>query len=90
MGIEFVTEYFKTGIGYSSVNSALTALSSIIKPVCNVPLGKSPLVCRLLKEVFNIRPVLPRCVTTWNVAKVFTFIKSKPTHTNCDLETLID
>ena len=40
MGIELLTEYFKTGIGYSSVNSARLALSSIIKPVCNVPFGK--------------------------------------------------
>ena len=84
MGIEFLTEYFKTGVGYNSVN----LLSSIIKPVCNVPFGKSPLVCRLLKGVFNIRPTLPRYVTTWDVTKVFTFIKSKPTLTNCDLKTL--
>ena len=88
MGIEFLTEYFKTGVGYSSVNSARSALSSIIKPVCNVPFGKSPLVCRFLKGVFNIRPALPRYVTTWDVTKVFTFIKSKPTLTNCDLKTL--
>ena len=78
----------KTGVGYSSVNSAGSALSSIIKPVCNVPFGKSPLVCRFLKGVFNIRPALPRYVTTWDVTKVFTFIKSKPTLTNCDLKTL--
>ena len=88
MEIEFLTEYFKTGVGYSSVNSARSALSSIIKPVCNVPFGKSPLVCRFLKGVFNIRPALPRYVTTWDVTKVFTFIKSKPTLTNCDLKTL--
>ena len=88
MGIEFLTEYFKTGVGYSSVNSARSALSSIIKPVCNVRFGKSPLVCRFLKGVFNIRPALPRYVTTWDVAKVFTFIKSKLTLTNCDLQTL--
>ena len=88
MGIEFLTEYFKTGVGYSSVNSARSALSSIIKPVCNVPFGKSPLVCRFLKGVFNIRPALPRYVTTWDVTKVFTFIKSKPTLTNRDLKTL--
>ena len=88
MGIEFLTGYFKTGVGYSSVSSARSALSSIIKPVCNVPFGKSPLVCRLLKGVFNIRPALPRYVTTWDVTKVFTFIKSKPTLTNCDLKTL--
>ena len=88
MGIEFLTEYFKTGVGYSSVNSARSALSSIIKPVCNVPFGKSPLVCRFLKGVFNIRPALPRYVTAWDVTKVFTFIKSKPTPTNCDMKTL--
>ena len=83
MGTEFLTEYFKTGLGYSSVNSARSALSNIKKPVCNVPFGKSPLVCRLLKGVFNIRPALPRYVT-----KFFTFIKSKMTLTNCDLKTL--
>ena len=44
MGTEFLTEYFKTGLGYSSVNSARSALSNIKKPVCNVPFGKSPLV----------------------------------------------
>ena len=88
MGIEFLTEYFNTGVGYSSVNSTRSTLSSIIKPVCNAPFGKSPLVCRFLKEVFNIRPALPRCVTTWDVTKVFTFIKSKPTLKNCDLKTL--
>ena len=46
MGIEFLTEYFKTGVGYSSTNSASSAMPSIIKPVCNVPFGKSPLACR--------------------------------------------
>ena len=88
MGVEFLTDYFKTGVGYSSVNSARSALSRIIKPVCNVPFGKSPLVCRFVKGVFNIWPALPRYVTTWDVTKVFTFIKSKPTLTNCDLKTL--
>ena len=61
IGIEFLTEYFKIGVGYSSVNSARSALSSITKRIYNVPFGKSTLLCRLLKEVFNIRPALPRC-----------------------------
>ena len=29
MGIEFLTEYFKTGVGYSSVNSAGSACQAI-------------------------------------------------------------
>ena len=88
MGTEFLTEYFKTGLGYSSVNSARSALSNIKKPVCNVPFGKSPLVCRLLKGVFNIRPALPTYVKKWDITKFFTFIKSKLVLTTCDLKTL--
>ena len=84
IGIEFLTEYFKTRVGYSSVNSVLSALSSILKPVSNVPFGKSLLVCRLFKKVFNIRATLPRYVTAWDVNKVFTFIKSRPTLTDFD------
>ena len=85
--IEFSTKYFKTGVGCSSVNSARSTLWSIIKSVCYVSFGESPLVCRLLKGVFNIRSSLPRYVTTWDVANVLTFIKSKPTFTVCDLKT---
>ena len=47
------------------------------------------MVCRPLKGVFNIRPALPIYVTTWYVNKVFTFIKSKPTLTYCDLAILL-
>ena len=88
MGKEFLTieilEYFKTGVVYSSVNSVYSVLPSIIKPVCNV----LSLVWTLLNGVFNIRPALLKYVTTWDVTKVFSFIKSKPTLTNCDLKTI--
>ena len=60
--------------GYASVNSSRSALSSIIKPVCNVSFRKSPLVCRLLKGFFKTAPSLARYITTWDVTKVFTFI----------------
>ena len=53
MGIGFLNAYFRTGIGYSSVNSACSAYSNILKPVCNIQFGKSPLVCKLLKGVFK-------------------------------------
>ena len=88
MRIEFLSEHLKTRLGYSSVNSARSAFSSVIKPVGNVPFGKLPLVCRFLKGAFNIRPALLRYVTTWDVTKVFTFIKSKLTLTNCNLKAL--
>ena len=83
-----MAEHFKIGVGYSLINFARLALLSVIKPVCNAPFGKSPLVYRLPKGVFNIRPNLPSYVTTWDVTTVFTFIKSKPALTDCDLEVV--
>ena len=88
MEINFFTEYFKTGAGYSSVNSTGSSLSSIIKLVSSVAFANAPLVCRLLKEIFNITPVFLRYVTTYDITKVFTFIKSKPALTDSDLKTL--
>ena len=88
MGIKFFTEYFKAGVGYSSASSACSVMTSIMEPVCNVPFGKSTLVCRLLKGLFDIRPSLPRYVTIWDVARVFSFISSKSTLTDYDLKTL--
>ena len=49
---------------------------------------KLPLVCRLLQGFFNIMPALPRYVTSSEVTKVFTFIKSKATLTDYALKTI--
>ena len=54
MEIEILNEYLKTRVGYSSAISTRSALSSIIKPVCDVLFGKSPLVYRLLKGVLML------------------------------------
>ena len=87
-GIEFLTEYFNTGVGYSAVNSARSALSSLIKPLHGIPFGKDPLVSRLLRGVFNIRPALPRYVTTWNVSKVFQYLEKQQALVNYDLKAV--
>ena len=39
-GIEYLTEYFNTGVGYSAVNSARSALSSLINHFMAFLLGK--------------------------------------------------
>ena len=87
-GIEFLTEYFNTGIGYSAVNSARSGLSSLIKPLHGIPFGKDPLVSRFLRGVFNIRPALSRYATTWNVSKVFQYFKKQQALVNCDLKAV--
>ena len=54
-GINFLANYFQTGVGYSSVNTARSALSAVMKTRSGTSFGKLPLVTRLLKGMFNVR-----------------------------------
>ena len=59
-GVNFLAALFKTGIGYSALNTARSALSTyIVLPDGNV-FGTHPLVRRLMKGVLENRPSLPR------------------------------
>ena len=71
MGIEFLTECFKTGVVHSLASSAGSVLLSIIKPIRSINFGM-----QTLKGIFNIRPALSGYVKTLVFTKVFTFIKS--------------
>ena len=57
--IEYLTNNFHTGVGYSSVNTSRSVLSTIIKTENEIPFAELPLVCRFLKGVFNLRSALP-------------------------------
>ena len=88
IGIEYLTQYFYTRVGYCSVNTASSVLSSILKPENGTSFGEDPLVCRLLKGVFNLRPSLPRYITTWDISICFRYIQSLPSLDECNLKTL--
>jgi RAB protein geranylgeranyltransferase component A len=53
------------GCGYSVINTARSALSTIIN-VDNLPIGKHSLVKRFVRGVYNIKPSLPRYTATWD------------------------
>ena len=65
--IEFLTELFQSGIGYSCLNTARSALSAVIVFPDNTPAGSHPLVVRFMKGVFERRPSLPKYKSTWDV-----------------------
>ena len=88
-GIEFLNEYFNTGVGYSAVNSARSALSFLIKALHGIPFGEDPLVSRFLRGVLNIRPALPQYVTTWNVSKGFQYLGKQQALVNCELKAVL-
>lgn len=73
--MEFLTELFQQGLGYSSLNIARGALSSLGLTIEGIPVGRHSLVIRYMKGVFNIRPSLPRYQKTWDVGKVLDYLR---------------
>jgi hypothetical protein len=61
--LEFFTFLIDQGCGYSVINTARSALSTIIN-VDNLPIGKHSLVKRFVSGVYNIKPSLPRYTAT--------------------------
>ena len=72
--INFLSDIFETGVGYSAVGTARSALSTFLW-IDGKPAGEHPLVCRFMRGVFNIRPALPRYEVSWDVKLVFKYLK---------------
>lgn len=72
--MDFLTVLFHEGKGYSSLNTARSAVSCLsLKD--SVSVGNHPLVRKFLKGVFNLRPSLPRSNVTWDADVVLRFLK---------------
>ena len=69
-GVNFLAELFDAGIGYRAINTARSALSSVISLPNGGTFGTNPLVCRLLRDVFQLKPSLPRYNTIQDVKTV--------------------
>lgn len=74
--INFLSDAFHRNVGYESVNTARSALSSLGIVVDGCRAGAHPLVVRFMKGVFNLRPPLPRYVATWDVQPVLKQLQS--------------
>ena len=84
----FLTQLFENGVKYSGVNTARSALSSLLEITSNIQIGTHFLVKRLLKAIFLKAPTLPRYKNTWDVEKVLNYISSLGANENLDLTSL--
>ena len=64
--MNFLADLFQSGVGYSAINTARIALSSILILLDNTTFGSHILFSRLLKDVFELRPALPKCQNIWD------------------------
>ena len=66
--LNFWADCFGEGLSYSTLNSYRSALSSTLCLRDGTTVGCDPLVSRLLKGTYNLRPPLPRYSSTWDVS----------------------
>ena len=71
----FLVSLIETGLSYSAINTASSALSTFIV-IDGKPVGTHPLIIRLLKGLFNKGPSLPRNNVTWDPEIVITHLKT--------------
>lgn len=73
--MEFLTEQFNRGLGYSALNTARGALSSLGIRLDSFAAGSHPTVVRFMKGVFNLRTPIPRYKETWDVNLVLNYLR---------------
>jgi len=66
----FLAVLHSQGYQTNSLNAYRSAISSVHDRVDDGNVGKHPLVARVLKGAFHIRPPLPPYTVTWNVQVV--------------------
>lgn len=87
--IEFLEHLrLSRGLGYSAINTARSALSSILVPIDNISFGKHHLVRTYLRGVYNITPPVPRYHNTWDPALVLKLLQTWSPAKDLDLKTL--
>ena len=75
-GIDFLATLFNSGLGYSAINTAGSALSLVLLLPNNTTFGSHPLITRFLKGVFEVKPSLPRYTTIWDVRAVLRYLST--------------
>ena len=77
--VDFLTNLFHSGLSYSAINSARSALSALCQTNNNtIPFGQHPLVKRFMKGIFELRPSFPRYKSIWDVNIVFNHLRNQP------------
>ena len=72
----FLTDYYHEGKGYSTVNTYRSAMSTTVDSISGdqKSLGAHPLILRLLKGIYLLRPPTPRYSSTWDVSNVTDYL----------------
>jgi hypothetical protein len=73
---EFLTEMFKDGYEYNTINLHRSAISALHDQIHNIPVGQNQLIKEIMTGVFQEKPPQPRYTDTWDVDIVLNHLAS--------------
>jgi hypothetical protein len=68
--LNFLAELYDQGLQYRTINTVRSTLSSTLPKYDGYLVGQHPLITRLMKGIFNSRPVVPKLFPAWSVKTV--------------------
>ena len=89
VALDFLATLFHSGLSYSSINTARSALSSILQVNNNsLPFGQLPIVQRFMKGIYELRPSFPKYTSVWDLKIVLNYFRSQPSASELTLKHL--
>ena len=88
--LEFLATMFDQKLSYSSINSARSALSTILQTSsnCNYTFGEHPEIKRFMKGVYQNTPPMPRYNKTWDDNVVLQYLRGMGKATELSIKEL--
>ena len=74
--LAYLTSMFERGLAYRTISAAKSVLSGIIHVPGVTAISEHPLVIRLLKGIFHVRPPQPRYELIWDTDLVLSYLKN--------------
>ena len=74
--VNFLSEMFKMGYEYSTINGFRSSISALHPPIDKMPVGQHKQVSDVMAGIFNSNPPTPKYASFWDVGKVLDHIKS--------------
>ena len=74
--IAYLTSMYDRGLQYTTIASAKSVLSGMLHIPGVISISSHPLIIRLLKGIFHVRPPKPRYEFIWDTELVLNFLKN--------------
>src|SRR5690606_22405245 len=73
--VNFLAWLKNKDLGFSSISTHRAAIASFFEVVLNKPVGKSPIIERVMRGLFREKPPKAKYTATWDPEKVLSFLE---------------